>query len=181
MVKVYRKTPQQIAAGLVEKIGSANFEKVEVVGPYLNFPMNKELISKRVLQAVAKEKEHYGDSNIGDQGTIPIDMSSPNIAKLISTGHLRSTVIGNSIGFITEETGYQPIRTDHLGDWGTQLGELIVACKKWGTEEAVETEPIDELLRLYVQLYEVAEIESELNEEVRARFKRLEEGGREII
>ncbi|MDV7830608.1 arginine--tRNA ligase [Enterococcus faecium] len=181
LAKVYRKAPQQIAADLAEKIDSANFEKIEVVGPYLNFFMNKELISKKVLQTVVKEKEHYGDSNIGNQGTVPIDMSSPNIAKPISMGHLRSTVIGNSIGFIMEKIGYQPICINHLGDWGTQFGKLIVAYKKWGTEEAVKAEPINELLRLYVQFHEVAETEPELNEEARAWFKRLEEGDEEAI
>ncbi|HAQ4355888.1 TPA: arginine--tRNA ligase [Enterococcus faecium] len=181
LAKVYRKAPQQIAADLAEKIDSANFEKIEVVGPYLNFFMNKELISKKVLQTVVKEKEHYGDSNIGNQGTVPIDMSSPNIAKPISMGHLRSTVIGNSIGFIMEKIGYQPIRINHLGDWGTQFGKLIVAYKKWGTEEAVKAEPINELLRLYVQFHEVAETEPELNEEARAWFKRLEEGDKGAI
>ena len=181
LAKVYRKAPQQIAADLAEKIDSANFEKIEVVGPYLNFFMNKELISKKVLQTVVKEKEHYGDSNIGNQGTVPIDMSSPNIAKPISMGHLRSTVIGNSIGFIMEKIGYQPIRINHLGDWGTQFGKLIVAYKKWSTEEAVKAEPINELLRLYVQFHEVAETEPELNEEARAWFKRLEEGDEEAI
>lgn len=181
LAKVYRKAPQQIAADLAEKIDSANFEKIEVVGPYLNFFMNKEFISKKVLQIVVKEKEHYGDSNIGNQGTVPIDMSSPNIAKPISMGHLRSTVIGNSIGFIMEKIGYQPIRINHLGDWGTQFGKLIVAYKKWGTEEAVKAEPINELLRLYVQFHEVAETEPELNEEARAWFKRLEEGDEEAI
>ena len=181
LAKVYRKAPQQIAADLAEKIDSANFEKIEVVGPYLNFFMNKELISKKVLQTVVKEKEHYGDSNIGNQGTVPIDMSSANIAKPISMGHLRSTVIGNSIGFIMEKIGYQPIRINHLGDWGTQFGKLIVAYKKWGSEEAVKAEPINELLRLYVQFHEVAETEPELNEEARAWFKRLEEGDEEAI
>ena len=181
LAKVYRKAPQQIAADLAEKIDCANFEKIEVVGPYLNFFMNKELISKKVLQTVVKEKEHYGDSNIGNQGTVPIDMSSPNIAKPISMGHLRSTVIGNSIGFIMEKIGYQPIRINHLGDWGTQFGKLIVAYKKWGSEEAVKAEPINELLRLYVQFHEVAETEPELNEEARAWFKRLEEGDEEAI
>ncbi|MBC6483084.1 arginine--tRNA ligase [Enterococcus faecium] len=181
LAKVYRKAPQQIAADLAEKIDSAKFEKIEVVGPYLNFFMNKELISKKVLQTVVKEKEHYGDSNIGNQGTVPIDMSSPNIAKPISMGHLRSTVIGNSIGFIMEKIGYQPIRINHLGDWGTQFGKLIVAYKKWGSEEAVKAEPINELLRLYVQFHEVAETEPELNEEARAWFKRLEEGDEEAI
>ena len=181
LAKIYRKAPQQIAADLAEKITSANFEKIEVVGPYLNFFMNKAVISKKVLAAVVKEKEHYGDSMIGNNGSVPIDMSSPNIAKPISMGHLRSTVIGNSIGFIMEKLGYQPIRINHLGDWGTQFGKLIVAYKKWGSEEAVKSEPINELLRLYVQFHEVAETEPELNDEARFWFKRLEEGDKEAI
>ena len=181
LAKIYRKAPQQIAADLAEKIDSTNFEKIEVVGPYLNFFMNKAVISKDVLASVVKEKEHYGDSTIGNNGSVPIDMSSPNIAKPISMGHLRSTVIGNSIGFIMEKLGYQPIRINHLGDWGTQFGKLIVAYKKWGSEEAVKSEPINELLRLYVQFHEVAETEPELNDEARSWFKRLEEGDKEAI
>ena len=138
LAKVYRKAPQQIASELAEKIDPASFEKIEVVGPYLNFFMNKEEISEHDLQTVLKEKNHYGDHSIGNQQAVPIDMSSPNIAKPISMGHMRSTVIGNSIGFILEKIGYQPIRINHLGDWGTQFGKLIVAYKKWGSEEAVK-------------------------------------------
>ena len=106
-------------------------------------------------------------------------MSSPNIAKPISMGHLRSTVIGNSIAFILEKIGYQPIRINHLGDWGTQFGKLIVAYKKWGSEEAVRQQPINELLRLYVQFHEEAEENPELEDEARAWFKKLEEGDQE--
>lgn len=179
LAKVYRKAPQQIASELAEKIDPASFEKIEVVGPYLNFFMNKEVISEHVLQTVLKEKNHYGDQSIGNQQAVPIDMSSPNIAKPISMGHLRSTVIGNSIGFILEKIGYQPIRINHLGDWGTQFGKLIVAYKKWGSEEAVKKEPINELLRLYVEFHEQAENDKELEDEARAWFKKLEDGDQE--
>lgn len=181
LAKVYRKAPQQIAADLAEKIDSANFAKIEVVGPYLNFFMNKGTVSSKVLAEVAAKQNHFGDSTVGNNGEVPIDLSSPNIAKPISMGHLRSTVIGNSIGFILEKIGYKPVRINHLGDWGTQFGKLIVAYKKWGSEEKVKAEPINELLRLYVEFHEVAENEPELNDEARAWFKRLEEGDEEAL
>ncbi|PZL75364.1 arginine--tRNA ligase [Enterococcus plantarum] len=179
LAKVYRKAPQQIAADLAEKIAGTDFEKIEVVGPYLNFFMNKKMVSQTVIGQIAKEKGHYGDSSIGNKGNVPIDMSSPNIAKPISMGHLRSTVIGNSIAFILEKSGYTPIRINHLGDWGTQFGKLIVAYKKWGSEDGVKSAPITELLRLYVQFHEEAETQPELEEEARSWFKKLEEGDAE--
>lgn len=181
LAKVYRKAPQQIAADLAEKIDGQSFEKIEVVGPYLNFFMSKSMISEKILKEIMTQKSHYGDSTIGNHGKVPIDLSSPNIAKPISMGHLRSTVIGNSIGFILEKIGYEPIRINHLGDWGTQFGKLIVAYKKWGSEEAVKAHPITELLRLYVEFHEVAEKEPELNDEARAWFKRLEEDDAEAL
>ncbi|MHC5267585.1 arginine--tRNA ligase [Enterococcus sp. LJL98] len=181
LAKAYRKAPQQIAQELAEKIADANFEKIEVVGPYLNFFMNKGAVTEAVLAQVAREKNHYGDASIGNQGSVPIDMSSPNIAKPISMGHLRSTVIGNSIGFILEKIGYKPIRINHLGDWGTQFGKLIVAYKTWGNEEALKAEPITELLRLYVKFHEEAERNEALNDEARAWFKQLEEGEAEAM
>lgn len=179
LAKVYRKAPQQIAVELAGKIAETNFEKIEVVGPYLNFFMNKKMVSQAVIGQVLKEKNHYGDTTLGGGKTVPIDMSSPNIAKPISMGHLRSTVIGNSIAFILAKIGYQPIRINHLGDWGTQFGKLIVAYKKWGSEEAVKSEPINELLRLYVHFHEEAEVNPELDDEARAWFKKLEEGDQE--
>ncbi|KAF1301122.1 arginine--tRNA ligase [Candidatus Enterococcus willemsii] len=179
LAKVYRKAPQQIAADLAEKIDGSSFEKIEVVGPYLNFFMDKSVISQNVLSAVIKEKNHFGDSSEGNYAAVPIDMSSPNIAKPISMGHLRSTVIGNSIGFILEKVGYKPIRINHLGDWGTQFGKLIVAYKKWGSEEAVRNEPINELLRLYVDFHEKAEEDKALEDEARSWFKKLEDGDEE--
>lgn len=179
LAKVYRKAPKQIAADLAEKITGKEFEKIEVVGPYLNFFINKKMVSQAVIGQIAREKGHYGDSSVGEKGNVPIDMSSPNIAKPISMGHLRSTVIGNSIAFILEKIGFTPIRINHLGDWGTQFGKLIVAYKKWGSQEAVRIAPVAELLRLYVQFHEEAETQPELEEEARAWFKKLEEGDEE--
>lgn len=181
LAKAYKKAPQMIAQELAAKIDGANFEKIEVVGPYLNFFMDKGVISAQVLQQIVKEQGHYGDQTIGNGENVPIDLSSPNIAKPISMGHLRSTVIGNAIGFILEKIGYQPIRINHLGDWGTQFGKLIVAYKKWGSEAAVKNEPISELLRLYVDFHEQAETQPELEDEARAWFKKLEEGDEEAI
>src|SRR5699024_3028943 len=100
LAKIYRKAPQQIASELAERIDSSAFDKIEVVGPYLNFFMNKSAVSQAVLKTVIEKGQHYGDAIIGNHGKVPIDMSSPNIAKPISMGHLRSTVIGNSIAFI---------------------------------------------------------------------------------
>ena len=181
LAKVYRKAPQQIASDLAEKIEATAFEKIAVVGPYLNFFMSKANVSETVLKQVITEKNQYGDASVGMAQTVPIDMSSPNIAKPISMGHLRSTVIGNSIGFILEKIGYRPIRINHLGDWGTQFGKLIVAYKKWGSEEAVKAQPIQELLRLYVDFHEQAETEPALEDEARAWFKKLEDGDKEAV
>ncbi len=176
LAKVYRKAPQQIAQDLAEKIAPDNFEKIEVVGPYLNFFMDKKVVSQTILHQIITEKGHYGDVSVGKDGVVTIDMSSPNIAKPISMGHLRSTVIGNSIALTMAKVGYKPFKINHLGDWGTQFGKLITAYKKWGTKEAVKKDPIQELLRLYVEFHERAEEDPELNEEARAWFKKLEDG-----
>ncbi|MDN6244856.1 MAG: arginine--tRNA ligase, partial [Tetragenococcus koreensis] len=181
LAKIYHKAPQQIANDLAEKIDNTSFEKVEVVGPYLNFFMDKKKVSHEVLSTVIKQGEHYGDFNLGNNSNVPIDMSSPNIAKPISMGHLRSTVIGNSIAFILQKVGYNSIKINHLGDWGTQFGKLIVAYKKWGTEEEVRNNPISELLRLYVEFHEKAEEDPSLEEDGRAAFRQLENNDPEAI
>ncbi|MDN6836669.1 MAG: arginine--tRNA ligase, partial [Lactococcus lactis] len=181
LAKIYRKAPQQIASELAEQIDDTAFEKVEVVGPYINFFMDKKKVSHDVLTTVIEQGEHYGDFNIGNDDNVPIDMSSPNIAKPISMGHLRSTVIGNSIAFILQKVGYQPIKINHLGDWGTQFGKLITAYKKWGTEEEVRNNPIGELLRLYVEFHEKAEKDPSLEEKGRAAFRQLENNEQEAV
>lgn len=181
LAKEFRKAPQQIAADLGEKITSPIVEKVDVVGPYLNFFLDKKIVSAQVLKEILTEKNNYGNTNIGHGENIPIDMSSPNIAKPISLGHLRSTVIGNTLANIVEKLGYQPIKINHLGDWGTQFGKLITAYKLWGTEEAVKAEPIQELLRLYVKFHADAEENPELEDEAREWFKKLEDGNQEAF
>ncbi|CAM3212131.1 arginine--tRNA ligase [Vagococcus fessus] len=179
LAKVMRKAPQAIAVEIVENIPTEAFEKVEVVGPYINFFLDKRLVSNDTLQAIVKEDANYGNTTIGEGRKVPIDMSSPNIAKPMSMGHLRSTVIGNSLAKIMDKIGYESIRINHLGDWGTQFGKLMVAYKKWGSEEAVKAAPIQELLRLYVKFHEDAETDSSLEDEGRAWFKKLEDGDEE--
>ncbi|MEK4152223.1 arginine--tRNA ligase [Carnobacterium sp. FSL E2-0243] len=181
LAKAFRKAPQQIATDLGTKITDPLIAKIDVVGPYLNFFLNKERVSSTVLKEVLDAGTTYGNQSIGLGQTIPIDLSSPNIAKPISMGHLRSTVIGNSIANIAEKLGFKPIRINHLGDWGTQFGKLIVAYKLWGNEESVKAEPINELLRLYVKFHAEAEEKPELDDEARAWFKRLEDGDEEAV
>ncbi|WP_407371619.1 arginine--tRNA ligase [Carnobacterium sp.] len=179
LAKAFRKAPQQIATELGETVRSPIVEKIEVVGPYLNFFLNKKEVSAAVLKEILEKGPHYGDADIGGNRNVPIDMSSPNIAKPISMGHLRSTVIGNSLANILTKVGFNPIKINHLGDWGTQFGKLIVGYKLWGSEEAVKKDPIVELLRLYVKFHEEAEEKPELDDEAREWFKKLEDGDQE--
>ncbi|SUP59437.1 Arginine--tRNA ligase [Weissella viridescens] len=123
--------------------------------------------------------ENYGHNTDGEAGHVTIDMSSPNIAKPMSMGHLRSTVIGNSLAEISRANGYQPIKINHLGDWGTQFGKLISAYKRWGSEAEVKADPINTLVKYYVKFHEEAEKDPALNDEGRAWFKKLEDGDEE--
>lgn len=176
LAKVERKAPQAIAANIVEKLDTTGFEKVVATGPYVNFFLDKAAISHQVLTDVITQKDQYGQLNIGQGRNVTIDMSSPNIAKPFSVGHLRSTVIGDALANIHEKLGYNPIRINHLGDWGKQFGMLIVAYKLWGDKAAVEADPISELLKLYVRINAEAEEKPELDEEARQWFKKLEDG-----
>ncbi|CAH1851450.1 arginine--tRNA ligase [Convivina intestini] len=176
LAKLYKKAPQQIAADLVEKIDKSNFEKVVATGPYINFFLDKMATAKLTIASILEAGEHYGDNQDGQAGNVTIDMSSPNIAKPMSMGHLRSTVIGNSLANITAKNGYQPVRINHLGDWGTQFGKLIYAYKTWGNEAEVKADPIGTLLRYYVEFHEKAKDDDSLNDAGRAWFKKLEDG-----
>ncbi|MDQ8779449.1 arginine--tRNA ligase [Streptococcus ruminantium] len=176
LAKVERKSPQAIAASIVETLDTTGFENVVATGPYVNFFLDKAGVSHKVLTDVISEKEHYGQLNIGQGKNVTVDMSSPNIAKPFSVGHLRSTVIGDALANIHEKLGYKPIRINHLGDWGKQFGMLIVAYKLWGDKAAVEADPISELLKLYVRINAEAEEKPELDDEARQWFKKLEDG-----
>ena len=179
LAKVERKAPQAIANEIAEKIDTTGFEKVVATGPYLNFFLDKAAISADILKTVLAEKADYGQQNIGHGQNVTLDMSSPNIAKPFSVGHLRSTVIADALGHIYSKLGYKAIRINHLGDWGKQFGMLIVAYKLWGDKEAIEANPIDELLKLYVRINAEADENPELDEQARQWFKKLEDGDQE--
>ncbi|MGT2964906.1 arginine--tRNA ligase [Streptococcus acidominimus] len=181
LAKVERKAPQAIAANIVEKLDSDGFEKIVATGPYVNFFLNKAAISHATLTQIIEEKEDYGQQDCGEGEQVTIDMSSPNIAKPFSVGHLRSTVIGDALANIYEKMGYKALRINHLGDWGKQFGLLIVAYKLWGDKAAVETNPISELLKLYVRINAEADEKPELDEEGRKWFKKLEDGDAEAL
>ncbi len=176
LAKVERKAPQAIAADIAEKIDQSAFEKVVATGPYVNFFLDKSKISDQVIKSVIEAGADYGQQDEGNGQNITIDLSSPNIAKPFSVGHLRSTVIGDALSNIFRKMGYNTIKINHLGDWGKQFGLLMVAYKKWGSKEAVEANPIDELLKLYVRINAEIENDPELDEEGRKWFKKLEDG-----
>ena len=176
LAKTERKAPQIIAADIAEKIDTAHFDKVVATGPYVNFFLSKAEISGQVIKEVIKDGADYGQQNEGNNLNITIDLSSPNIAKPFSVGHLRSTVIGDALSNIFRKIGYNTIKINHLGDWGKQFGLLMVAYKKWGSQEAVEANPIDELLKLYVRINAEIENDPSLDEEGRLWFKKLEDG-----
>ncbi|WP_336314997.1 arginine--tRNA ligase [Streptococcus oralis] len=176
LAKVERKAPQMIAAEIAEKINSQAFEKVVATGPYVNFFLDKAAISEAVIKEIIEKGSDYAQQTEGREQNITIDLSSPNIAKPFSVGHLRSTVIGDALSNIFKKMGYNTIKINHLGDWGKQFGLLMVAYKKWGSKEAVEANPIDELLKLYVRINAEIENDPALDDEGRLWFKKLEDG-----
>lgn len=179
LAKTLHKAPQLIAADIVAAIDQEGFEKVVATGPYVNFFLDKVATSNQVLKTVFDLEGAYGDNMDGQGAKVTIDMSSPNIAKPMSMGHLRSTVIGNALANITAKNGYAPVKINHLGDWGTQFGKLIYAYKAWGSEEEVKSDPIATLLKYYVEFHEKAKENDSLNDEGRAWFKKLEDGDEE--
>ncbi|WP_125591000.1 arginine--tRNA ligase [Companilactobacillus jidongensis] len=181
LAKSLHKAPNMIAEDLVGKIDQAGFEKVVNTGAYINFFLDKSAFSNDVLHAVINDKADYGNQDEGKGRNVPIDMSSPNIAKPMSMGHLRSTVIGNSVAKIEKKLNYQPVKINHLGDWGTQFGKLIVGYKMWGSEADVEADPINNLLKYYVRFHKEAEDKPELDDEARAWFKKMEDGDEEAL
>ena len=182
LAKIYRKSPHHIAEEIIQNISWPSiFQQVEAVNGYINVFVDRNEVSSRVIHEILEKKQEYGQSNLGNNHVITIDFSSPNIAKPFSMGHLRSTVIGNALALIAEKCGYQVIRINHLGDWGTQFGKLIVAYKMWGKEEEVKKNPIKELLKLYVRFHDEAEKDESLNEEGRAWFKKLENNYQEAL
>lgn len=181
LAKVLRKAPNMIAEDLKNKVNNEGFEKVDNIGPYLNFFVDKSTFVKNTLDKVLAEGDKYGSSQVGKGKNVTIDYSSPNIAKPFHIGHLFTTAIGNSLYKILSFEGYNCIGINHLGDWGTQFGKLISAYKRWINEEELEKNPISELLRIYVKFHEEAEKHPELEDEARKHFKNLEDGNEEEV
>ncbi|MBE5953312.1 MAG: arginine--tRNA ligase [Lachnospiraceae bacterium] len=180
LAKTMRKAPQMIAADIKEAIGDVDFlQEISVQGAYLNFFIKKEIFVKTMVEAASAE--NFGGSNVGEGKTICIDYSSPNVAKNFHVGHLRTTIIGNSLYKIYSKLGYDVKRINHLGDWGTQFGKLIVAYKAWGNEEAVKSDGVGELMKLYVKFHDEAKNNPALDDEARAWFVKMEQGDEEAL
>lgn len=178
--KLFKKSPNIIAEELASKFSEDdNFEKVENAGPYVNFYINKNKLVETVIEDILLKNENYGSSDLGKDKTVIVEFSSPNIAKPFHIGHIRTTVIGNSLYKIYKFLGYDTVAINHLGDYGTQFGMLISAYKKWGNREVIEADPIQELLKLYVRFNSEAEEDSSLRDEARYWFKELEGGNQE--
>ena len=180
LAKQLKKAPQIIAEDIKEKIESdieksKEIEKVEIVGGYLNFYINKNLITEEVLKEISKSDE-YGKSDIGKGKNIVIDYSAPNIAKPFHIGHLRSTVIGGALYNIYKYLGYNTIGINHLGDYGTQFGKLIEGYKLWGNEYEIEKNPINELTKIYIRINNLCKADENVLNRCRDNFKKLEDG-----
>ena len=176
--KTLRKAPAFIASELATdpRLGASWIEKVESVGPYLNFFLDRGHVASTVLTAILESGIHYGDGDEGKGKTVIVEFSSPNIAKPFHVGHAFTTVLGNSLSRIYSKLGYRVVRMNHLGDYGTQFGKLITAYRLWGDEQALRSAPIKELLRIYVKFHEAEKDDPSLGITARENFRRLEEG-----
>ena len=172
--RTLRRAPAQISDALADGFNAVGFAPAESVKGYLNFRLDDKELAASVINDVLAKGEKYGAPDIGKGKTVVLDYSSPNIAKPFHIGHLGTTVIGHSLKLLHEFAGYKCVGVNHLGDWGTQFGKLIVAYRKWGSREEVEKKEIDELVALYVKFHEEAETHPELNDEARAEFTKLE-------
>ena len=177
LAKELKKAPQMIANEIKEKINleGTGIDKIEVVGGFLNFFVSKNVITKEVLEEITK-KEEYGRAKIGEGRNIVIDYSAPNIAKPFHIGHLRSTVIGGALSNIYKFLGYNVTGVNHLGDYGTQFGKLIEGYKLWGDEYDIDSDPINELTKIYIRINNLCKEDEKVLEACRNNFKLLEDG-----
>ena len=172
-------SPVGIADALAPKMTGDEIARAEAVKGYLNLFVDGAAFSARVLSEIAEKGDKYGSPADGEGKTVVLDYSSPNVAKPFHIGHLGTTVIGHSLKLLHEFAGYKCVGINHLGDWGTQFGKLIVAYRKWGSREAVERGEIDELVKLYVRFHTEAEKDPTLDDAARAEFTKLEHGDAE--
>lgn len=183
MIKTLKKPVPEITKEASDVI-SKSFDVIENInptGPFINIVLNKALISKHIIKDVFEKKEEYGTSTIGCGQTVVLDYSSPNIAKSFSVGHLRSTMIGNSLKLILNRCGYKTVSINYLGDWGTQFGKMIVAIEKWGNLDEIKKDPINQLGKLYVKINNEEKDHPELAEESREAFRKIELGEKKYV
>ncbi len=183
LAKTLRKSPVLIAEEAAGRLTCLPppFKKVEAVNGYLNFFVNTADCAKQVLTEIERKGSAYGDSDEGKDKTVCIDYSSINIAKPFHIGHLCTTVIGGALYRIYKKLGYTPIGINHLGDWGTQFGKLIVAFKKWSNEDALKEKGMTELTSIYVRFHTESETDPTLEDQARAWFKKIEDGDDEAL
>ena len=182
LAKAAGKNPAELAKEVVGRIGCYNFlEKAEAAGPFVNFTLNKQTYAKDVLEKVLSAGEYYGNSDIGRGKTVCIDYSSVNIAKPFHIGHLLNTVLGAALYRLHKKAGYNTVGINHLGDWGTQFGKLIVAYKLWGDDKDIEKRGVRSLVDIYVKFHKEAEKNPVLDDEARAWFKKIEDGDEEAL
>lgn len=182
LAKEFRKAPDAIAAEIAEKLQkNPMFESVENVNAYVNIKIKRTDFIKDVIEDAVLKGDSFTKSNEGEGKKVLVDYSSPNIAKPFHIGHIRSTVIGNALYLIYKNLGYDVVRINHLGDYGTQFGKMIVAYRKWGNKEDVQREPIKTLLSYYTKFHEEAGRNPELDEEARRVFVKLENGEAEEV
>jgi arginyl-tRNA synthetase len=186
LAKQLRKSPAQIAQDISQQLADritleGPFIRIEAAGPYVNIAINRALLIESVLVRVFATKDAYGTSTEGEGKVIVVDYSSPNIAKPFGIAHIRSTVIGNAICKLYAALGYHIIGINHLGDWGTQFGKLMVAYRQWGDETRLVQEGIDYLVKIYIEFGNRAKEDPSLDDEARAWFKRLEEQDPEAV
>ena len=177
LAKVFKKNPASIAQEIQTELSENLPEwlnKIDVAGPYLNFYLDHGAFATNLLQEIFANKENFGHDNIGKDKNVIVEYSSPNIAKPFHVGHAFTTILGQAIANIYEALGYHVIRMNHLGDYGTQFGKLIVAWRLWGDETALKEKPITELTRVYVKFHSELENQPELEDEAREAFKKLE-------
>ncbi len=186
LAKALRRSPQMIAKELETAVNSGMkddagiFRRAEAAGGYLNFYLDRKALAESVVPEVISKGDDYGRSHEGAGKRVLVEFSSPNIAKPFHIGHLVTTALGSSIERIYAFLGYETVKINHIGDWGTQFGKLISAYKRWGDEDAMKKDPLNELLRIYVRFHTEAEKDPSLDDEARMYFKKLEDGDEEV-
>ena len=183
VVKTLRKPMLEIVAEAKEVISNFDLPILEVnpINAFINIFVDKEKLAYEIIKEVINNDSNYGNSNIGEGQNVTLDYSSPNIAKSFSIGHLRSTMIGNSLKLILKKCGYNTFSINYLGDWGTQFGKMIVAYKKWGNYDEIMKDPINNLTALYVKFNQEAEKDPSLDDEAREAFRQMELKNKEYL